>query len=162
MEEFVLDTGALEQAMMQMQYGPMGGGVDAGMMQMMAGLWAGVTIVLAILLLVLIVVPLCKMFTKMGNNWYEALINGHNAYVLITKAGKPGWWFFLFFLGVVLMVIPLIGWVAGIIIMAFVHFSISIGLAKKFGKSTGFGVGMAILPFIFFPILGYGSAKYSK
>ena len=31
--------------------------------------------------------------------------------------------------------------------------------AKRFGKGTGFGIGLALLSFIFFPILGFGDAE---
>lgn len=33
-------------------------------------------------------------------------------------------------------------------------------LAKAFGKSTGFGVGLILLGFIFLPILAFGRADY--
>jgi hypothetical protein len=33
-------------------------------------------------------------------------------------------------------------------------------LAKSFGKGVGFGIGLALLGIIFFPILGFGSAQY--
>jgi hypothetical protein len=33
-------------------------------------------------------------------------------------------------------------------------------LAKSFGKGTGFGIGLILLGPIFFPILGFGSARY--
>jgi hypothetical protein len=33
-------------------------------------------------------------------------------------------------------------------------------VARNFGKSGAFVVGMIFLPFIFFPILGFGSATY--
>ncbi len=33
-------------------------------------------------------------------------------------------------------------------------------LAKCFGKGAGFGIGLWLLGFIFFPILGFGDAKY--
>jgi hypothetical protein len=33
-------------------------------------------------------------------------------------------------------------------------------LAKSFGKSEGFTVGLVLVPFIFLPILGFGEAKY--
>jgi len=33
-------------------------------------------------------------------------------------------------------------------------------LAKVFGKSTGFGIGLILLPFIFIPVLAFGDAKY--
>jgi len=37
---------------------------------------------------------------------------------------------------------------------------LSIGIAKKFGEETLYGIGIFFLAFIFFPILGFGSAKY--
>jgi len=33
-------------------------------------------------------------------------------------------------------------------------------LSKSFGKDVGFTVGMILLPIIFYPILGFGSATY--
>jgi hypothetical protein len=35
-----------------------------------------------------------------------------------------------------------------------------IDLAKSFGKSTAFGVGLALLGIVFLPILAWGSATY--
>ena len=38
-----------------------------------------------------------------------------------------------------------------------------INVAKKFGKSAGYGVGLALLPFVFFMMLGFDkNAKYCK
>jgi len=39
-------------------------------------------------------------------------------------------------------------------------FVVSIALAERYGKSAGFGVGLAILPFVFYPILGFGDAEF--
>ena len=36
----------------------------------------------------------------------------------------------------------------------------NIGLAKNFGKGTGYGIGLFLLPFIFIPILAFGSAQF--
>jgi hypothetical protein len=33
-------------------------------------------------------------------------------------------------------------------------------VAKAFGKGAGFGIGLWLLGFIFFPILGFSDAKY--
>jgi len=33
-------------------------------------------------------------------------------------------------------------------------------MAKSFGKGVGFGIGLALLGIIFWPILGFGSAQY--
>ena len=35
------------------------------------------------------------------------------------------------------------------------------GIARQFGKGRLFGLGLLLLPFVFFPILGFGSATYS-
>jgi UPF0716 family protein affecting phage T7 exclusion len=50
------------------------------------------------------------------------------------------------------MLIPLVNFIILIII--------DIDIAKNFGKGVGFGIGLLLLPFIFFPILGFGSAQY--
>lgn len=42
----------------------------------------------------------------------------------------------------------------------YIAFVILMALAKSFGKETGFGIGLFFLGFIFFPMLGFGDAKY--
>ena len=42
----------------------------------------------------------------------------------------------------------------------YIIFVIMIAIAKSFGKDTGFGIGLVLLGFIFWPILGFGSATY--
>lgn len=42
-----------------------------------------------------------------------------------------------------------------------VAIQMSVRLAAKFGQKEGFGIGLAIIPFIFYPILAFGPAKYS-
>ena len=37
---------------------------------------------------------------------------------------------------------------------------ISLGVARNFGKSNGFGIGIIFLPVIFIPILAFGPAIY--
>jgi len=47
------------------------------------------------------------------------------------------------------------------IVVAFIRaFVAPFKLAEKFGKSGGFGVGLLLLPIIFFPILWFGKAEY--
>ena len=50
------------------------------------------------------------------------------------------------------MLIPFVNFIIAIILL--------IDLAKSFGKGVGFGIGLLLLPIIFFPILGFGSAQY--
>ena len=101
-------------------------------------------IVLAVVWL-LMIVSLWKVFTKAGQPGWGCLIPIFNLYCLVKVAGKPGWWFLLF-------LIPLVNLVNTILV--------ALGVARKFGKSDGFAVGLFLLPFIFYPILGFGDAKY--
>ena len=39
---------------------------------------------------------------------------------------------------------------------------LAMDIAKAFSKSSGFGIGMWLLSFIFIPILAFGSATYTK
>jgi hypothetical protein len=86
-----------------------------------------------------------KVFTKAGKPGWAAIVPIYNLVVLLEIAGKPLWW-------IVLFLIPLVNIVMGIIV--------SIAVAQKFGKSAGFGVGLGLLGFIFYPILGFGDAQY--
>jgi hypothetical protein len=65
--------------------------------------------------------------------------------VLLKIAGKLVWW-------ILLMLIPFVNFVVAIIV--------SMGVAERFGKSTGFGIGLALLSPIFYPILAFGDARY--
>ena len=86
-----------------------------------------------------------KTFAKAGQPGWAAIVPIYNLYVLCKIAGKPGWW-------VLLYVIPIVNIVAAIVVMTEV--------ARAFGKGTGFALGLIFLGFIFFPILGFGSAQY--
>ena len=76
---------------------------------------------------------------------WGAIIPIYNIYLMCKVAGKPGWW-------VLLYLIPCVNLIIGLIV--------SIDFAKNFGKGTGFGLGLAFLGFIFFPILGFSDARY--
>lgn len=45
-----------------------------------------------------------------------------------------------------------------------VFFDIYVGrhIAKKFGKSTAFGVGLGLIPIVFVPVLAFGKAEYQE
>ena len=92
-----------------------------------------------------IIAGIWKVFTKAGKPGWAALIPIYNAIVILEIAGKPLWW-------IILLLIPVVNFVIAILV--------NIAVAEKFGKSSGFGVGLALLGFIFYPILGFGDAKY--
>ncbi|MCW2525919.1 MAG: signal peptidase [Pseudonocardiales bacterium] len=103
------------------------------------------TVVIYLAIYVLVVAGLWKVFEKAGHEGWKAIIPIYNVYIELKIVGRPGWWLVLF-------IIPIVN-----IVMLFI---VSFDMAKSFGKSTGFGVGLALLSFIFIPILGFGSARY--
>lgn len=86
------------------------------------------------------IVCLWKVFNKAGKPGWASLIPIYNMIVMIEISGLPMWYIALFF-------IPF----ANIYAM----FKIYIEIAHKFGKSTGFGVGMVFFAPIFFAILAF-------
>lgn len=94
---------------------------------------------------VLMIASMWVLFTKANEPGWAAIIPIYNIIVLLKIAGKPVWW-------IVLFLIPFVSFVAAILIY--------ISFAKSFGKSAGFGIGMILLPFVFFPMLAFGDAKY--
>jgi len=93
------------------------------------------------------IVAFWKVYAKAGQPGWAVLIPIYNVYVLLKIAGKPGWWLLLF-------LIPLVNLIIAILV--------AIEVAKAFGHGAGFGLGLAFLGFIFYPILGFGSSTYTK
>ncbi len=114
---------------------------------MAAGSSFGGTGFIGLAFAVLIIAGWWTIFTKAGRPGWGAIIPFYNVYLTCKVGGKPGWWWILF-------LIPIVN-----IVMAFV---VLIAVAKAFGKGAGFGVGMVLLPVIFVPVLGFGSATYQE
>jgi hypothetical protein len=112
--------------------------------QVNSGVPAVVWAIYALVYLVLII-AWWRVFTKAGHPGWAAIIPFYNIYIMCKVAGRPGWWLILFLIPIVNIVIL---------------FIVAIDIAKNFGKGTGFGIGVALLSFIFVPILGFGDAVY--
>ena len=111
------------------------------------GTIAGVLfLTVAFALTVAVIAGLWKTFVKAGQPGWGIFIPIYNAYLLTQIARKPGWWVLLMFVPIVNLVINAI---------------VSIGVAENFGKSARFGFGLFFLPFLFYPILGFGDAAYT-
>ena len=95
------------------------------------------------------IIGLWMVFVKAGERGWKAIIPFWNLYILCKITGRPGWW-------VILAIVPIVN-------LVWIVFSllISLDLARDFGKGGGFGVGLWLLGFIFYPILGFGSATYA-
>ena len=103
-------------------------------------------IIFGIMITIVEIVGAWFMFEKAGEPGWAAIIPIYNYLIAIKIAGKQ-WWYIL------LMLIPIVNLVIYIIILN--------GLAKNFGKGTGFTVGLFFFRFVFIPILGFGNAVYS-
>ncbi len=99
-----------------------------------------------LLFIVVTIIGMWKVFEKAGQPGWGCIIPIYNAYLAVTIAGKPWWWLLLFFIPFVNIVIAIL---------------VAMGVAQNFGKSGAFAVGLIFLPFIFYPILGFGDATYS-
>lgn len=98
-----------------------------------------------IAIIVFMIVTGWKIFTKAGEEGWKVIIPIYNYIVALQIVGRPLWW-------IVLFLIPIAN-----IVVAFI---VAIDLAKSFGKDTGFGIGIALLGFIFLPILAFGDSRY--
>jgi hypothetical protein len=98
-----------------------------------------------LVILVLCIAGYWKVFSKAGQPGWGVLIPIYNLYLITKVAGRPSWW-------LILMFIPLVGVAIYIITV--------VDTAQNFGQTTGFALGMIFLPFIFYPILGFGDARY--
>jgi len=88
-----------------------------------------------------------KVFEKAGQPGWAAIVPIYNGYVLTCEIAKKDIVWFL-----VITFVPFVGLVAWILV--------AMEVGKKFGKEGGYGVGLALLPFIFFPMLGFSDAQY--
>ena len=94
---------------------------------------------------ILLFVSMWKVFTKAGQPGWGILVPIYNAYLLCKIANRPGWW-------VLLMLIPLVNFAIAIVL--------AIDIAKNFGRGVGFGIGLAFLGIVFYPILAFSDAQY--
>lgn len=95
---------------------------------------------------VLMIAAQWKIFEKAGVAGWKCLIPIYNVYLLFIIAGKPGWW-------LILTLIPLVSIVVYLLAM--------LSLAGKFSKGPAYGVGLFLLPFVFFPLLAFDGSEYS-
>ena len=96
-------------------------------------------------LVVFIFAAYWKIYEKAGQPGWAAIIPIYNIYIMLKIVGKPGWW-------LIMMFIPLVN-------IIYLIWMINM-LSKSFGKDEGFTVGLLLLGFVFYPILGFGDARY--
>lgn len=116
--------------------------------QLAEGLSASVIItfvVVALVLSVLSIVGAWKTYQKAKQPGWASIVPIYNIYILQKIVGRPTWWTWLYF-------VPFVN-----IVFAIINCN---DLAKSFGKDIGFTVLLVLFPFVAYPILGFGKAKY--
>ena len=89
-------------------------------------------------------VGMWKTLEKAGLSGTDVLVPIRNTRMMIRMAGLEGW------------KIPPLALLLGPALLCYIPF----GIARQFGKGRLFGLGLLLLPFLFFPILGFGRAQY--
>jgi hypothetical protein len=116
-------------------------GEDAGA-GMMGG---GIAMLFVLAFMAVMVASMWKVFAKAGQPGWASLVPIYNLVVLLKIVGKPTWWLVLF-------LVPFVNFFALIMV--------ALDLAKCFGKSKGFGLGLVFLGVVFYPLLAFGDAQY--
>jgi hypothetical protein len=94
---------------------------------------------------VICIIGMWKVYEKAGKPGWAAIIPIYNVIVLLEIVGKPVWW-------VILFLIPCVN-------IIFLVWTLNL-LSKSFGQSEGFTVGLVLLSFVFYPLLGFGNYQY--
>lgn len=89
-----------------------------------------------------------RVFPKAGWPWWAALVPIYNIYVLVVGVAR------LSLLWFILVLIPVVQIIAAIFV--------NVEVARRFGKSEAFGLGLALLGFVFYPLLGFGTDRYQE
>lgn len=115
------------------------------------GLLLGAGAVLMIIFLalfLLIIIGQWFAFEKAGQPGWAAIIPVYNQIVLLKTASMHWAWIFL----LLASIIPIAGALAVFVVFGII---VPIRIAKNYGQSGGFAVGLILLPIVFFPILGF-------
>lgn len=111
---------------------------------LLGGLLGGMLFIPSIIGL-LVIISMWKIFTKAGKPGWASIVPIYNMVVMVEISG-------LSMIYVLFLFIPILN--------IYAIFKIYIEIAHKFGKTTGFGIGLIFLNVIFMPMLAFGDATY--
>ena len=119
---------------------------------------------------VLMIAGMWASFSKASEPGWACIVPIYGYVVMLRIAKRPEWWVLLFFISAVGALVSNAGGdsqmiggliqLIGSIVSLIVGIIVAIDFAKAFGKGTGFGLGLVFLPFIFYPLLGFGDAEH--
>jgi hypothetical protein len=120
-------------------------------------------------IVVLTIAGIWKVFEKAGKPGWAALIPFYNGWTLAEIGDMSGWWGLVVGLSIIryddlnaanrtLENLVFLFTIIGIAI----YFKISINVAKNFNQSNLFGVFLALIPIVGYPILAFGPSPYKQ
>lgn len=86
------------------------------------------------------------VFQKAGRPGWAAIVPFYNMWVLAQVGDRPGW---MGLAACFCWCVPCAGPFIALVLMAMISF----GVAGEFGRGIGFGIGLLLLPIVFYPIL---------
>jgi len=140
-----------------------GGGLSA--LVWLIYLVIGIIIILTIFSLA----GLWKAFTKAGVAGWKAIIPIYNLAVILKLGNNSSAWSLAILLLPFAVIVEEAASPVSLIdelafLLTYCSFSVVVlavrGLAEKFDKGFGFTLGLVLLPFIFWPMLGFGGVEY--
>lgn len=135
-----------------------------------------VVAVMAIGFLLWLFIKICQwiIFQKAGQAGWKSLIPIYDTFVMLRIIQRPQWWGYLI-VGISIIQVILSAMLDGgnnestslqvissiAALVAFIYsVRITHGLSRSFGHGAGFTLGLMFLPYIFYPILAFGSSTY--
>ena len=120
-------------------------------------------LLIVIAVIVFQIIAEVKVYKKAGRAGWEAIVPYYSTWVLCEIAGVK-WWLFLASCATLIcgmiglfMLEPL-----AVLVTLAANFAINYNIALKFGKDgIGYGIGLTLLPVVFYAILGFGSAEFN-
>jgi len=118
--------------------------------------------IIALAAAIVMLIAKMKVYKKAGRPSWAAWVPGYNSVIDCEIGGIDPRWVLIYLYGSVLSIIPILGSLAYLAVVIYYSIIVNVSLAHSFGKSTGFAVGLILLPVVFVPMLGFGSAQYDK
>ena len=92
-------------------------------------------------------IALAKLYKKAGKPGWAVIVPVYNVIVLLDIAGYKWYYIFIYCASA----IPVIG---GLVVLLF-NISMNIKLAKSYGQSVGYGIGLLLLSIVFVPLMAF-------
>ena len=151
------------------------GAADAQVFMQMMATAIAVAGVVALVFGILMIAATWRILSKAGRKGWKALIPVYSDYMLFKIAWKKKYFWLMILAGIAseavrvaatylpeyASLLAIAEWLLYIPVLV-IALKGEFKLARAFRKGGGFAVGLILLPWIFYPILGFGKAKYRR